>query len=183
MAIWILTSVEKFYFASKEILIKNSANICIEFGDGKGNALLVQIEEENENKISEMVVNGIRDFTYRNFVILQNCTISLDKSAYKQPDLEEYFIIGRGGRETQEEIECIYLSILLKETNKITKSLFDKIIRHLKKNVDFKQSFSSASSMFKRALYDIRLVDKVKKHDLINPLSLLKIEDFISNKL
>lgn len=178
MAIWILTSVEHFYNNSKEIINRSSSSFYIMFYSMNSKMYkLIKIEENNENQISEMINNGLFDYSYRHFFILTcDKAINLFQNIYDQTKLLLYLVEGRGGRESLDEIECIYLTILEKKSDKSVNSLYSKIVTNLKKKPNFKQGFNGNSLMAKRALYDVRIINKIKKFNLKNPLSSIKIE-------
>lgn len=180
MATWILASVQNFYRKSQDIIKNKNSSFYLEFYSMQAKQYkLLKITDDNESEIQSMVMNGLSDYSYRNFAIItDDKDLNLSQSVYSQSDnVGKQIIDGMGGRENAEEIECIYLRILYKEPDKNTKSLYSKIITILKKDPDFRQGFDSTSSMSRRALYDVNIVHKVKKFDLKKPLSLISLQE------
>ena len=176
---WILTSVNKFYKTSQEILLANKARFFIEMGSSNGKCNLIPITNKNENLIEPIVMDGMDNYSYRRFIILSNPNIEicLEKSIYDQP-IKSYIIEGTGGRETEDIIECIYLRlpVITKEADKTAKILYKKLYLNLESNNYFYKGFKQTTAMHKKALYDIRAIHKIKRYSFNNPLSILDIK-------
>jgi hypothetical protein len=164
----IIISVDSLFSMIIPVMEKRSVSFYMELINSKNEWTVIKIDRENSIQIAEMINDKYQNFRYMTF-FLSSLDLDLSKKvSFYSDKVFPYAIEGKGGRETETEVETVELRVIAKQPDKTIKAFYNDLKKHFKNHPEVGIGILPyATSIHKNTFYLKSFVgNKTMRHSL-----------------